>query len=129
MSIRAGRIVIAAIATEVVAILALVAIVALFGPNENVAAHQFAERIGYWFGPASGFVLCIVAAVWVTRGLVSGHVYQGVLLGVAAAAIDITLLVLSAAQFQPIFVISNFGRLLAGAIGGWLASRSRQSAT
>ena len=128
MNIRAGRIVVAAVATEVIAILALVAIVALVGPNENAAAQQFAERVGFWFGPISGFVLCVVAAAWVSRGLSSGRVYQGVLLGVAAAAIDISLLVLSAVQFQPVFVFSNIGRVLAGAIGGWLASRRRQSA-
>ena len=45
MILRAGRIVLAALATEVVAILALVAIVALFGPQEKVAAQQFAERV------------------------------------------------------------------------------------
>jgi hypothetical protein len=129
MKIRVGRIVIAAVATEVVAILALVAVVALLGPNEMTTAQQFAERIGFWFGPASGFVLCIAAAFWVTRGLTSGHIYQGVLLGVAAAAIDIILLVLSAAPFQPVFVISNIGRVVAGAIGGWLASKTQQGAT
>jgi hypothetical protein len=129
MKIRAGRIVIAALATEVVAILALFAIVALFGPNETTAAQQFAERIGFWFGPASGFVLCIGAAFWVTKGLTSGHVYQGVLLGIAAAAIDIILLVASGASFQPVFAISNAGRVGAGAIGGWLASRGRPGAT
>lgn len=124
MNIRTGRIVIAALVTEAVAILALVAIVALFGPHEKAAAQQFAERVGFWFGPASGVVLCIAAAFWVTRGLASGHVYQGVLLGVAAAVIDITLLVLGGAQFQPVFVFSNIGRVLAGAFGGWLASRT-----
>ena len=129
MKIRAGRIVIAAFATEVIAILALIAFVALFGPNETTAAQQFAERVGFWFGPASGFVLCIAAAFWVTRSLTSGHVYQGVLVGVAAAAIDIILLVVSAASFQPVFAISNAGRVVAGAIGGWLASRGRPGAT
>ena len=129
MNIRAGRIVIAAIVAEVIAILALVAIVAVFGPNDAAAAQQFAERIGFWFGPLSGFVLCIAAAYWVTKRLTSGHVYQGALVGAAAAAIDIALLVLSAAQFQLVFVFSNIGRVLAGAIGGWLASRNRRSAT
>jgi hypothetical protein len=123
MKIRVGRIVIAALATEVIAILALVAIVALFGPNEKAAAQQFAERVGFWFGPTSGLVLCVAAAFLVTRGFASGHILQGVLVGTAAAAIDIALLLLSAAQFQPIFFLSNLGRVLAGAFGGWLASR------
>ena len=126
MSIRAGRIVIAAVATEVIAILGLIAVVASFGPNEMAAAQQFAERVGFWFGPLSAFVLCIAAAFWVTKGLAAGHVYQGALVGVAAALVDTILLVLSAAPFQPMFVLSNLGRVLAGAIGGLLASRTRR---
>lgn len=128
MILRAGRIVLAALATEVVAILALVALVALFGPHEKVAAQQFAERVGFWFGPTAGFVLCVAAAFWLARRLVSGQVSQGVFLGLAAAVIDIALLLLSAAPFQPVFFLSNVGRVLAGALGGWLASKRQPSA-
>ena len=128
MILRAGRIVLAALATEVIAILALVAIVALFGPHEKVAAQQFAERVGFWFGPTAGFVLCLVAAFWLTRRLTSGHIPQGVLLGLAAAVIDVALLLLSATPFRSIFVLSNVGRVVAGALGGWLASKRSPSA-
>jgi hypothetical protein len=50
-------------------------------------------------------------------------VSNGLVLGLAVAGIDIGLLVVSGAAFQPIFALSNIGRVIAGSAGGWIARR------
>lgn len=123
MQIRLGRIVLAALLTEVLTIVVLVVIVALFGPHDPAAAKAYAERLGYWVGPISGFVLCLLAGYWVARGARGAGVLNGLVLGCVVAGIDVGLLVLGGAKFELIFAISNVGRVLAGVTGGWLAER------
>lgn len=120
MNIRLGRVIITAIAAEVLAVLALVLLVALFGPGEPAEAQAYAERLGSWVGPIAGFGTCVLGGWWVARGAAASPVLNGVSLGATVAAIDIAILVLSGATFQLVFAASNVGRILAGAIGGWL---------
>lgn len=123
------RIALTAVAIEAVAIGALFAIVALFGPHDATAAQAFAERLGVWFGPLSGAVLCLGGGYWAAKDLPSTYLLNGALLGVVAASLDIGILVASGTPFQPVFVVSNLGRIAAGLLGGWLASRSVKSST
>jgi hypothetical protein len=122
MRAKIGRTVIAALAIEGLGIALLFVMVALFGPNDGVAAQAYAERLGQWVGPISGAVLCLLGGWWLTRNLPSGHLLNGLALGAVVAATDIALLVLSGAAFQILFVVSNSARLVAGALGGGLAS-------
>jgi len=122
---RIGPLVLLALSIEAVAVLALVLMVALFGPTEPIAAQEYAERLGNWVGPLAGFVLCLGGGWLVARHLTEGHVKRGLLLGAMVAAIDLAILVASGAAFQVLFAFSNLGRLVAGSIGGLLASRSR----
>ena len=122
MRARIGRTVIAALVIEALAIALLFVLVALFGPNDGAAAQAYAERLGQWVGPISGAVLCLLGGWWLTRSLSSGHIVNGLALGAVVAVIDIALLVLSGAAFQIVFVVSNGARLVAGALGGWIAS-------
>jgi hypothetical protein len=124
MQLRLGRIIAAAIAVEVLAILVLVLLVALVGPADQAAAEAYAERLGYWVGPIAGFVLCLVGGWWVAKRLSASHMVNGLALGVTVAVIDIVVLFASGAEFHPIFAVSNIGRVVAGTIGGWLAGRS-----
>ena len=123
MQIRINRIVIAAVAAEVLAVLALVLLVALFGPSDVAAAQAYAERLGYWVGPLAGFGFCLLGGFWVARGLHTAQVPNGFALGLVVAGIDIGILVVSGAAFQPIFAVSNIGRVIAGSVGGWIARR------
>lgn len=125
MNIRVGRIILAAIAAEVLAVLALVLLVMLFGPRESAAAQAYAERLGYWVGPIAGFGSCLAGGWWVARGAASSRVLNGLVLGIVVAAIDVAILVLSGATFQLVFAVSNIGRIIAGSTGGWLADRPR----
>jgi len=128
MQIRVGRILVTAIAVEVLAVLVLVVLVALARPSEPAAAEAYAMRLGYWVGPIAGFALCVIGGWWVARGLATAHLVNGLALGVVAAAIDVAILLGSGAGFQPVFAVSNIGRLLAGGMGGLLAARSQPSA-
>lgn len=124
MQIRIGRLIIASLAIEALAILVLILLVALFGPKENSAAQVYGERLGYWVGPIAGFILCLVGGYWVARGTSPLQIFNGLLLGIIVAGIDLGLLVVGGVTFQIIFVISNIGRILGGGVGGWLALRS-----
>jgi len=125
MRIRIGRIALISIAIEALAIVILVLLVAFFGPKESSAAQNYAERVGYWVGPIAGFILCFVGSYLVARGLSSSHILNGLILGFFVGAIDVSLLVLSDAAFQTVFVVSNVGRVIAAVLGAWLASRPR----
>ncbi|MEQ1833300.1 MAG: hypothetical protein ABL977_09625 [Candidatus Eisenbacteria bacterium] len=123
MKLPIGRIVLAAVLVELMSIIGLVAVVALFGPKENVAAGEFARSTGQWFGPVSGALLTIVGGRWVARAVPGARVQAGLALGFTVAGIDAGLLLLAATPFQWLFVASNLGKVLAGALGGWFAGR------
>jgi carbon monoxide dehydrogenase subunit G len=111
---------------EAAAILALVLIVALVGPADAAAARAYAEHLGQWVGPIGGAVASLVAALLVARGAAGVELATGTAVGVVAASVDVAILAATRAPFQPLFIVSNAGRILAGGIGGWLAARGRQ---
>ncbi len=119
----AARILGLAIAVEALTIILLVVIVMAFGPSEAAEAEAFAQRHGQWVGPVGGFAFTLGGAWVASRRLTERHVATGLLLGATVATVDIILLLESSADFEVVFVVSNLGRLVAGALGGWLASR------
>ena len=119
-----SRMLLLAVVIEATAVLVLVVFVASFGPADPVAAQAYAERLGTWVGPIAGFVLCLGGGWLVARSLREGQVARGALLGTMVAAIDVAILVAGGAAFQAIFVVSNLGRVVAGALGGMLVGRS-----
>jgi hypothetical protein len=129
MHIKVGRIAIAVIAAEILGVLSLVILVVLFGPSDRTATQAYAERLGFWVGPISGFVFCLLGAFWVARRVIDSHITNGLALGIAAAALDIGILIAIGTPFKPIFALSNVGRVFAGIIGGWLAGRPQRKAT
>ena len=128
MRIRIGRILVFAILAEILAVLTLVLIVALFGPPDPAAAQAYAERTGFWVGPLAGFAFTLMGGWWIARSLTNSQVLNGFALGVVVALIDISILVMSGAEFLPVFVYSNVGRIIAGSLGGWLAGRVNKRA-
>jgi hypothetical protein len=95
------------------------------GSPHPSAPRTFTERIGYWFGPVSGLVLCLVGGWFVARALTSRHVLCGAALGAAVAALDtVVVLLLWGESFEMIYLLSNLGRVVAGGLGGWIASRA-----
>jgi len=122
-----ASIVLAGVLAEAAAILALVLIVALIGPSDAAAAQAYAEHLGQWVGPIGGAAACLVAGFLVARTAAGVELATGTAVGVVAAMIDVAILAAAGAPFQPLFIVSNAGRILAGGIGGWLAARGRQS--
>lgn len=123
MKVRIARTLVTALIVEILAIATLVVAVALFGPSEAEAAQEWAAETGRWLGPVAGFILCLFGGWFVARGAASDHVVHGLFLGAVVAAIDIGLLIAGGSGFEMVFVVSNVGRMVAGAIGGWLAGR------
>ena len=97
----------------------------MFGPPGFAAAQPFAERLGAWVGPISGFVLCLTGGYWVAKAASTSRIQNGLAMGMAAAALDLAIAAASGASFWLLLVISNVGRIVAGTLGGWLASGSR----
>ena len=126
MKIRWIRLIAGAIAAEVTAILILVLIVAIFGPRDQAQAEAYAQKLGPWVGPLAGVVLSFLGALWVSRGLTSGHLLHGTLFGAIYALIDAALIVASQAPFMWLFVASDAGKFLAGVAGGFVAARFRR---
>lgn len=121
MLIRIGKLVLTAFAVETLTILVLVLLVGVLGPSDPEEAAAYAERLGAWVGPIAGFILCL-AGGWLVARKTEHPLAFGVALGVLVAAIDVTLLVSGGVAFQVLFVVSNLGRVIAGALGGWLAT-------
>ncbi len=123
MRLRVGRIVMAAVAAEVLGVFALVVLVVLSGPDDQSQTQQFAERLGAWVGPLSGFLLCLLGGYWVARN--SGNpIRNGLCMGVAAALLDLAVALAIGATFAPLLFLSNAGRVIGGTVGGYIASRS-----
>jgi hypothetical protein len=123
MQLRWSRLVVGALVAEFVPVALLVVLVAVLGPDDAAAATAYAESLGRWVGPIGGAVMTFLAAVWVARPMRSLELRHGVVLGILAALLDVTVLVASGAPFEGLFLISNAGRIIAGTLGGLLASR------
>ena len=123
MKIQIGRTLLTAFVVEVLAIVVLVIAVALFGPQDVEAAQAWAAEAGRWLGPLAGFLFCIAGGWFVARTALTDRVMHGLALGATVALIDVALLVAGGSGFEMVFLLSNLGRVLAGAIGGWLATR------
>ena len=119
-----NRVIRIAVVSEILAVAGLVVVIAIFGPSEREALQAYAERLAYWVGPLAGFGFTLFGGWWVAKGLSGQPVLNGLLLGVAVATIDVTILVAGGAEFQDMFTISIIGRVIAGSIGGWLVARS-----
>lgn len=123
MQIRWLRLILGAIAAEIAAILALVCVVAIFGPNTAEAAQAYAQKAGRWVGPWAGALFSFIGAVWVGRSVESGKLIHGVLFGFLLALVDVVLLLAMRAPFEWVLVVSDAGKIIAGSIGGFVAAR------
>mgnify|MGYP001552660548 CR=1 FL=1 len=124
MNIRWLRIILAGVIAEIVPIVILVIVVATMGPGEPEADQEFAKRFGMYIGPIAGAVAAFVFAIWVARPLSDKLVLHGFLLGAFIALLDAALLVAGSSEFQWIIVFSGLGRIVAGTLGGFVATRA-----
>jgi hypothetical protein len=122
------RVAVAVILAEMLPILLLVAIVVVYSvirQPESMSPEKFAPRAGMWVGPIGGFLATLFFAWWAARPASEQWVRYGTTVGVGTAILDLGLGILlgGVGAIQPIFFLSNGGRILAGALGGWLSTR------
>jgi len=122
------RIVAAVILAEMLPILLLVAIVVVYSVvrrTESLSPEEFAPRAGMWVGPIGGFLATLLFAWWAARRAPAPRVVYGTAVGVGTALLDLGLGLLlgGAGAIHPVLFLSNGGRILAGLLGGWLATR------
>jgi uncharacterized membrane protein len=121
------RIIVLAVMVEATAIAILAVLVAIFGPRgaEASTIQAFAEHLGEFVGPIASAVLCFLGAWWLARRAEQREVLCGFLLGVACVTIDLALLFPLGGKFGWLIAVSNAGRLIAGALGGYVGGRTR----
>ncbi len=122
------RVVVAVILAEMLPISLLVAIVVVYSfirQKESLSPQDFAPLAGNWVGPIGGFLATLFFAWWAARRALEQRFLLGIAVGVATALLDLGLgLLLGGAEaIRPLFFVSNGGRILAGILGGWLATR------
>ncbi len=118
-----GRIIAAVLLAEGGGVCVLVALVAIFGPH-GAGDQAFAERLGAWVGPSTGFLFCLAGGFWVARRAGTQHASNGLLVGLIAAALDLSMGMALGARMGPLLLLSNVGRIVAGLAGGRLAERA-----
>jgi hypothetical protein len=122
------RVVVAVILAVTLPILVLVAIVFVYGAvrqTGSLSPEEFAPRAGLWVGPIGGFAATLLFAWWTARRASERKVLHGTAVGVGTALLDfgLDILLVGAGAIQPVFFLSNGGRILAGVLGGWLATQ------
>lgn len=125
---RWGRVVLAVIAAEALPVALLVLVVVIYGFTsraESVTPEEFAPIAGNWVGPIGGFLATLFFARWAARKVPERGLVHGVAVGVGTALLDFSIGVMAGGgePIPPVFFLSNGGRVLAGVLGGWLASR------
>jgi hypothetical protein len=127
------RILIAVVLAEQLPILLLVAIVFVYGAirrAESMSPEAFAPLAGNWVGPIGGFVATGLFAWWTARRAPARKIAHGTAVGVGTALLDLGLgFALTGGSMQPLLFISNGGRILAGLLGGWVATRQMTAAS
>ena len=127
MTIRKRRVVITAVVVQILAVATLILIptaLMIWGGLSTLAnAEADLQRHGRWVGPAAGFLFCLLGGWWVARRLDSDQGWNGLALGLTAAALDVMLLTFAGAPFAWVFVLSTAGRIVGGYLGGGFAQK------
>lgn len=124
MQINWRRAIAATLIARGVGIALLIVVVALFAPPGNQATQEFAREMAARIGPVAAFLLCIVGGWWTAKTApLADRIPNGALMGVMAAAFDVLLSFAFGGGFAPLMIFANVGRVFAGALGGWMATR------
>jgi hypothetical protein len=126
--LRWGRIAVAVIAAEALPILLLVVVVFVYGfarGADSRTPEEFAPIAGKWIGPIGGFLATLLSARWAARRAGQRHLAHGAAVGVGTALLDGVLAIVlgGGGAIEPLLLLSNAGRIIAGLLGGRLAAR------
>ena len=124
------RVLVAIFVAELLPILLLVAIVMIYASVSDqtqpgsMKPEEFAPRAGNWVGPIGGFMATMCLSWWAAGVIPKRAMAHGFVVGAGTAMLDFGLAVLiGGGTISPVLVISNCGRILAGVLGGFVASK------
>ncbi len=126
--IRWGRVVIAAVLSEVAVVATLIITTAayrfLVAPGKAAAEYDaFGELAAYYVAPAAAGVATFFGALWVGRKLSSDFVAHGALVGAVAVVLTGGLIFVAKPDDRLMYGVSFVLRVLGGYIGGAVAKR------
>lgn len=124
------RVIVAIFGAELLPVLLLIGVVVVFASMIDqtqpgtMRPEEFAPLAGNWVGPIGGFVATFLMSYWTARAMPERAMRHGLAVGAGTAMLDLGLGVAMGGDALPLlFLLSNCGRVLAGALGGAVASR------
>ena len=125
--IRWGRVLAAALLSEVAVIAILLAVTTvhrLLSPGLTAAESlEFGARAGYYVAPAASGLATFLSVLWLARKLTSGFVPNGTLVGVAAVVLTAGFIFGARPEDRLMYIVSFVLRIVAGYLGGVVAQR------
>ncbi len=132
---RWRRVFVAILVAELLPILLLVAIVMVYAVvsdqahPDSMTPDEFAPLAGNWVGPIGGFIATMCLSAWAARVVPKRAMSHGFAVGAGTAVLDFSLAVLlGGGEISALLAFSNCGRILAGFLGGFVASKQRSEA-
>jgi hypothetical protein len=124
--IRWGRVIAAAVLSELGVITVLMAVTItytfLISPGHGFADYQrFGERAGYYVAPVAGGITTFLSVLWLARRLTSHFILNGTLVGVAATVLTAGFLFGAKPEDRLMYLVSFAIRIVAGYLGGLAA--------
>ncbi len=124
-SIRWGRILIAAIVSEIGVIAALFAVITgytLLTPAITDAQYNsLGEEVGYYVAPTAGAIMTILSVLWATRRLTSAFILHGTLVGVVSVVLTVGFIFGARPDHRVMYIIAFGLRVIGGYVGGVVA--------
>ena len=114
-NIRWGRVILAAIAAEVLVVLSLLAAGAVFKVPGEVA--------GYYVAPPASALATFLMVLWVARKLESRFVLHGVLVGLAGVVLTGGFIFTAKREDRLMYIVSFVLRIVGGYVGGLAAQK------
>ena len=114
-NIRWGRVILAAVAAEVVVILLMLAVSTVFKVPGEVA--------GYYVAPPTSAVATLLMVLWATRKVDSRFILHGVLVGLVGVVLTGGFIFTAMPEDRLMYVVSFVLRIVGGYVGGLVAQR------
>jgi hypothetical protein len=124
-SIRWGRILIAAVMSEVGVIAVLFAVITaytLLTPTmTDTQYNSLGQEVGYYVAPAAGAIMTVLSVLWAARRLTSDFILHGLLVGVVSVVLTVGFIFGARPDHRVMYIIAFGLRIVGGYAGGVLA--------
>ena len=125
-TIRWGRVVIAALLSEVGVMAVIIIMNAayrfLVAPGRSSAEYQaFGDAANYYVAPIAAGLATFFGALWATRKMTSSFIVNGTLVGLIAVVLTVGLLFAAKPEDRLMYGVSYLLRVLGGYFGGLVA--------